>query len=128
MMDSDHFKNINDHYGHIVGDQVLATSARCIIEHLRSCDKVFRYGGGEFLLLIQQIELKPGYHLVEKLRKELRAMIINTGREESIRITVSFGLTLLDPYSSVEQLIDPADKAVFGAKSAGRNWVKIFTA
>lgn len=126
MMDLDLFKNVNDHYGHSIGDRVLAASARFVIESVRPYDKVFRYGGEEFLIFVQQIELKSAYENIEKIRQGLAQMPIQIEQEEPIHITASFGLTELDTHSPIEQSIDHADKAMYAAKSAGRNCIKIW--
>ncbi len=126
MMDLDLFKHVNDQYGHATGDQVLAASARYVIEHLRPYDKVFRYGGEEFLIFIQQIELQAAYEVIEKIRQGLADTPIHIGQAEPIHITASFGLTKLDTHSPIEQSIDYADKAMYEAKSSGRNCTKIW--
>lgn len=126
MMDLDLFKKVNDHYGHLVGDQILAASARFVIERVRPYDKVFRYGGEEFLIFIQQIELKSAYEAIEKIRQGLAQLPIHIGQEEPIYITASFGLTQLDAHSPIAQSIDHADKAMYAAKSAGRNCIKVW--
>jgi diguanylate cyclase len=125
MMDLDNFKNINDTYGHMVGDRVLTASVHNIIEHLRPYDKIFRYGGEEFLLLMQHIEFAAGYDLVERLREGVAALSIDVEGKEPIHITASFGVVILDPDSPVEASIELADKAMYLAKSAGRNCVRI---
>jgi len=125
MMDLDNFKAINDNRGHLAGDRVLKASVRYIIEHLRPYDKIFRYGGEEFLLLMQHIELASCYDMVERLREGLASMSIDLGEEKPIHITASFGVVLLDPDVPVEISIDRADKAMYSAKAAGRNCVQI---
>ena len=126
MMDLDNFKAVNDLHGHAAGDTVLAASVRYLIKHLRPYDKVFRYGGEEFLLCMPYTELTSGHERVRELNEGLAAMEIDIHKEEPIRITASFGLALLDPDVPVEKSIDRADKALFAAKSAGRNCVLIW--
>jgi diguanylate cyclase len=125
MVDLDNFKRINDQYGHLAGDQVLTAFGHYTMENLRSYDKVFRYGGEEFLLLMQHTELAAGYDLLERLREGIASLPINIGGKKPIRITASFGLAFLDPNSPVEASIDRADKAMYRAKAAGKNCVKI---
>ncbi|MFA6040269.1 MAG: diguanylate cyclase [Methylophilus sp.] len=125
MMDLDHFKLINDGYGHHVGDLVLTSSVHYIIKHLRPYDKIFRYGGEEFLLLMQFTELAEGYCLVERLREGIASLPIDVEGKEPIHITASFGLVSLDPNLPVESSIDRADKAMYMAKNAGRNRVQV---
>lgn len=128
MVDLDHFKEINDSHGHQIGDRVLATAARFFIENLRAYDKVFRYGGEEFLLCLPFTELDMGIAMTERLRKGLEVISIDEmNKKHTIKLTASFGLTLLDPHKSVEESIDQADKALYLAKSEGKNCVRIGT-
>lgn len=124
MMDLDNFKKINDLRGHLAGDCVLTASVHYMIEHLRPYDKIFRYGGEEFLILMQHTELAVCYEMVERLREGLASMAINFDDKEPIHITASFGVVLLDPDVPVETSIDRADKAMYAAKAAGRNCVR----
>jgi diguanylate cyclase len=126
MMDLDNFKAINDLHGHAAGDKVLAASVRYLIKHLRPYDKVFRYGGEEFLLCMPYTELTGGLSRVQELNEGLAALEIDIGEKEPIRIEASFGLALLDPDVPVEKSIDRADKALYAAKSAGKNRVLVW--
>ncbi len=126
MMDLDHFKAINDLHGHAAGDKVLAAAVHYLIKNLRPYDKVFRYGGEEFVLCMPYIELVPGFDRIKEINEGLAALEIDIGEKESIRITASFGLTLLEPDIPVEKSIDRADRALYAAKSAGRNCVLIW--
>lgn len=126
MMDIDHFKAVNDKHGHVVGDRVLTASAHYVMEHIRPYDTLFRYGGEEFLLCMQNTDATVGYELVERLRQGLAAIPIEYGGGGALQITVSFGVTLLDPDVSVEHSIDRADKAMYAAKVAGRNSTRIW--
>lgn len=126
MMDLDNFKSINDTYGHVAGDRVLAASAYYMIEHLRVYDKVYRYGGEEFLISMQNASSKPGFDVVERLREGIAANPIDFDGKDVICVTASFGLTLLDPDVTVEQSVGRADKALYAAKVAGRNCTRIW--
>ena len=126
MMDLDSFKAINDLHGHAAGDQVLTAAVQYLIKHLRPYDKVFRYGGEEFLLCMPYTELTPGFDRIKELNEGLAALRIDVGGKEPVRISASFGLALLDPDTPVETTIDRADKALYAAKSAGRNCVRIW--
>ncbi|MGJ0514870.1 MAG: diguanylate cyclase [Methylomicrobium sp.] len=127
MVDLDNFKNINDLYGHIVGDHVLTATVRYFIKHLRPYDKIFRYGGEEFLLLMQHTELASCYDMMERLRNGLASISIDIDKKElPIHITASFGVVLLDHDTPVETSIDRADKAMYAAKAAGRNCIRIW--
>lgn len=126
MMDLDNFKAINDLHGHAAGDKVLAESVRYLIKNLRPYDKVFRYGGEEFLLCMPYTELTGGLDRVKELNEGIAALEIEIGEKEPIHIAASFGMALLDPDVPVEKSIDRADKALYAAKAAGRNCVKLW--
>lgn len=122
MMDLDHFKRINDAYGHQIGDRVLTASASYLTTHLRPYDKVFRYGGEEFLICLQDTSLELAFNLVERLRNGIANNPVDQGGgKEPIRITASFGIALLDADTNVEESMDRADKAPYSAKNTGRN-------
>jgi diguanylate cyclase len=121
MMDVDYFKAINDKYGHTVGDKVLIDVTRYIMAHIRPYDKVFRYGGEEFLICLPDADLQTGHESIDRLREELGSLPHDANGKEIFHVTASFGLTLLDPDIPVEQSIDRADKALYVAKAMGRN-------
>lgn len=121
IMDLDHFKDINDTHGHLIGDQVLIGLTRYVIDHLRPYDKVFRYGGEEFLICMPNTDLQIGNAVVERLREGISATAFAHDNREPLYTSVSFGITLLDPDVTVEESIDRADKAMYAAKAAGRN-------
>ena len=126
MLDLDNFKAVNDLYGHAAGDRVLAASVQYLIKHLRPYDKVFRYGGEEFLLCMPYTELQPGKARIEELHKGLAELDIDISTGTPIHISASIGLTVLDPDAPVETAIDRADRAMYVAKASGRNCVKIW--
>lgn len=123
MMDLDWFKSINDKYGHLVGDNVLVGLARYIMAHLRPYDRVFRYGGEEFLICLADTDLQVGHDIIDRLREELATLEFDGNGQGKAQVTVSFGVAPLDANAPVEQSIDRADKALYAAKSAGRNCV-----
>jgi diguanylate cyclase (GGDEF)-like protein len=125
MMDLDNFKMINDSFGHPAGDHVLSSVIQYVIEQLRPYDKVFRYGGEEFIILMQQTDLTAGYTLIERLRKGIQSLSIKVEGNNLIQVTASFGVVKLDPNLSVENSIELADKAMYKAKASGRNIVNI---
>ena len=104
----------------------MAATVHHLIKHLRPYDKVFRYGGEEFLLSMPYADLTLCYDRVNELREEISALKIDIGEKEPIHISASFGLALLDPDIPVETSIDRADKALYAAKSEGRNCVRIW--
>lgn len=126
MMDLDHFKAVNDLHGHHAGDLVLSATVQYLIKHLRPYDKVFRYGGEEFLLSMPYADLTPCHDRVNELREGIAALEIDIGKKEPLHISASFGVTLLDPDIPVETSIDRTDKALYAAKSEGRNCVRIW--
>lgn len=128
MMDFDNFKSVNDSHGHQAGDIVLASSIRYLIRHLRPYDKVFRYGGEEFLLCLPATELMPGHERINQLAAGLSAMEIELGNARKVHISASFGVVALAPDVPVETSIDRADKALYAAKSAGKNCVRSWEA
>jgi diguanylate cyclase len=122
FMDLDHLKLINDTYGHAAGDQVLAGVVRHVIEHLRPYDKVFRYGGDEFLILLPGTDLVAGQQVIDHIRERLaRTPIVVVPAGIPVRATASFGLAFLDPDIGAEESVDWADRALMVAKAAGRN-------
>jgi len=124
FMDLDHLKDINDTHGHAVGDQVLAGVVQHVTEHLRPYDKVFRYGGDEFLISLPGADLEVGLKVIGHIREQIaQATIVASPGGPAITTTASFGLALLEPDISVEESIDRADKALLVAKAAGRNRV-----
>lgn len=124
FLDLDHFKDVNDAHGHGLGDEVLAAAARCITQHLRPYDKVFRYGGDEFLLLLPGTHLDDARHSAERIRAGLAATQLgSTPYGGRLHLTASFGIAALDPERPVEESIAHADQALLHAKATGRNRV-----
>ena len=121
IMDLDHFKKVNDTYGHPVGDEVLVAWVRYLKQHLRPYDTVYRYGGEEFLMSFPSAGLEAAKDLVERIRDELPAVAVQTERGETVAVTASFGIALLDASVSVEESIARADAALYAAKESGRD-------
>lgn len=122
FMDVDHLKQINDTYGHHVGDQVLSAAVRYLGRCLRPYDKVFRYGGDEFLITLPGADLEIGRTVITRVREGLaRNPLAADPGGIALHVTASFGLALLDPDVTVEESIERADQALLLAKTAGRN-------
>lgn len=127
MLDLDHFKAINDKYGHVAGDYVLAGISRFIIENIRPYDKFFRIGGEEFLICFQNASTELTFEMVERLRKGISEMQIHVNENQFINVTASFGISSIESERSVEQSIEYADKALYKAKEKGRNNTQIWS-
>lgn len=123
MADIDHFKRVNDQYGHLVGDEVLKFFASTLAANLRKTDWVARYGGEEFLLLIRGASKEKAYQVAEKLRKVIEELEFAT-TAGPIHITASFGLQAISQSdNNIDQIIAQADRNLYRAKQLGRNRV-----
>ncbi len=121
MVDIDHFKGVNDHYGHPVGDEVLRTFSHHAPQALRGTDIVARWGGEEFVLLLPEASLGAARIGVERLRGRVAATPMTHLSGVPIRVTVSVGLTEHIAGESVTQTLERADRALYEAKAQGRN-------
>lgn len=127
MLDLDHFKAINDNFGHPAGDAVIRHVARLLGEHTRNCDTIGRLGGEEFILLLPETDLPQAQQTAEKLRGLIEHSSIDTG-SGPLQITASIGLACLAPGCPAEltALYQAADQALYRAKRGGRNRVEHF--
>ena len=124
MVDLDHFKDMNDGHGHFAGDAALASTSQCLQGQVRPYDRVYRYGGDEFLLLMPQITVETALHLAERLRGAVAAQQFHGAAGGApLQLTGSFGVAALDAVDPVEESIDRADQAMYRAKTAGGNCV-----
>jgi two-component system, cell cycle response regulator len=123
MCDIDHFKKINDRFGHQAGDDVLVAFARCLQTGLREYDCVGRYGGEEFLIIATGLAGQSDEGLYERLREQVAAAVIKTKADGDVAVTVSIGTATGSGQSTVDRLIAAADAALYRAKAAGRNRV-----
>ncbi|EXJ13389.1 GGDEF domain-containing protein [Imhoffiella purpurea] len=123
MIDADHFKRINDDYGHPVGDLVLKRIAKCCLQSFpRKTDFVARYGGEEFAVVLQDTPMRTAFQLGDRLLDVVRDMEIEHEEvEEVIRITLSIGVAELDPKATPSQWLSAADAALYQAKGEGRD-------
>ncbi len=124
MADIDHFKRVNDTYGHRIGDEVLRRVAKVLAGHCRQSDLPVRYGGEEFAVLLPDGDAESAAGLAERCRKEIEDTHVKVG-EEDVSVTVSFGVADNDGLPSAEALIESADVALYQAKNAGRNRVAV---
>lgn len=126
MMDLDHFKEVNDTYGHTLGDEFLVQYAEFVMSHLRPHDEFFRFGGEKFLYVALDADLERGRAIAEQLRGGLSDREFFVEGYLPLTVTASFGLAMLDPSAPVEQSIDRADQALHAAKAAGRDRIAIW--
>jgi len=122
MFDIDHFKAVNDTYGHIAGDKVLHRVARTIRRSFRKGDVLIRYGGEEFLAILPGANEQDATEIAERLRRSVKDLEIRD-KDSVIRITISLGVASSDQ-TSVElpaELVDCADQALYKAKETGRD-------
>jgi diguanylate cyclase (GGDEF)-like protein len=130
MCDLDHFKAYNDTYGHMPGDGVLKTVANAIKECLRMSDQVFRFGGEEIVLLLPDQDLDASTGVAERIRAKIEELgIEHRGNSPGI-VTISCGVAAFDtdhPEERWETVLDLADKALYMAKSSGRNRVCVYS-
>ena len=122
MADVDFFKTVNDTHGHLVGDKVLIEVARRMRAALRDVDSIGRYGGEEFLLLLRGSNLAVAQQVAERIRQHVAAQPINMQGLE-VKVTLSLGVSVAQPGEAADELIARADKALYVAKSTGRNRV-----
>lgn len=124
MLDLDHFKRINDNYGHLAGDRVLKLIASVLRKRLRGGDFIARFGGEEFVLLVPDTPLAAGAKLAEALRVAIEACPFHF-KGEPVTVTVSVGMTAFKPGEHSDSVLKRADQALYRAKNAGRNRVEL---
>lgn len=123
MLDLDHFKRINDNYGHLAGDKVLKIIAGVLRKRLRGTDFIARFGGEEFVMLMPDTSLVAGAKLLETMRASIEACPFHF-KGERVTITLSVGFTALKTAEHSDQALKRADQALYRAKNAGRNRVE----
>lgn len=122
MIDADHFKRINDNYGHHVGDDVLVLLAEVCREFLRGTDKLARFGGEEFIALLPESNLTQAADVAGRLLDTIRAAAVHTDEGDVVRFTVSIGLAeVSDTDKDIEDAVRRADAAMYEAKGQGRD-------
>ncbi|MBU3551344.1 GGDEF domain-containing protein [Polynucleobacter sp. MWH-Berg-3C6] len=128
-LDIDHFKDINDLYGHQVGDEILISLVRCIQQTLRNVDSLGRIGGEEFLVLLPETDKAEAIDTAERIRKHIANTLHITSYKDPLSITVSIGVTTFEISKSLSsnkaelltELVKKADDAMYQAKNSGRN-------
>ena len=126
MIDVDNFKNINDTYGHLVGDKVLSSVADVIKSSIRKGDIVGRYGGEEFIVIIKAKD-KEYYKVAERIRKNVADINLKSDFGDLIKVTSSIGISRMDvKEKTLQQIISMSDKALYEAKNTGKNKVVVY--
>jgi two-component system cell cycle response regulator len=120
MLDIDHFKNINDTYGHAVGDEILKHFASICLDMIRTLDVVARVGGEEFIIMLPETTGEDAYQFAERFREKIYYSEVNI-KENLIKYSVSIGIAVLDEDNEVKDILHRADKALYKAKKSGRN-------
>jgi diguanylate cyclase (GGDEF)-like protein len=124
MADIDHFKNLNDTYGHQAGDAMLREVARALDSGRREVDRVYRYGGEEFSILLPETDWPEAFEVAEKLRAKVAAIEIDVDGGQKVRTTISMGVAAFsEDRGKLERLIGAADEALYLAKESGRDTV-----
>lgn len=125
VIDIDHFKFVNDAHGHAAGDAVIRRTGELIAQTLRETDKVARFGGEEFVVLLREVSEHEAHELAERIRMIIAESRISFDGKE-LSITVSIGCAAVTGHDrDVEELIERADRALYAAKSAGRNCIRL---
>ena len=125
MVDIDHFKQVNDRFGHVAGDVVLANVAQMIGRSVRNEDVVARFGGEEIAIILRAIELGPALLLADRVRRVVATSATALPDDKQVHVTVSVGVASLPDLAveTVAELVDAADQALYRAKHAGRDRV-----
>ncbi len=125
ILDLDHFKRVNDTYGHGAGDKLLHDVAQQCRSALRSGDIVARYGGEEFSVLSWGTGLAEARQVCERVRRQIEQHVFALNSHTSLKITVSIGVAEIDPHRPFEEALIAADRALYAAKRGGRNRVMV---
>jgi diguanylate cyclase (GGDEF)-like protein len=121
VMDIDFFKRINDQYGHAVGDLVLKQVAKAAEASIRSSDALYRYGGEEFVVVLNGTDLHGAKLLAERIRENIEALRIDALKD--LQVTMSLGVSMINDGDTTDSLFKRADEALYAAKNQGRNQV-----
>lgn len=129
MIDIDNFKNVNDTYGHDIGDKVIKLLAEKLIQQVRDSDVISRIGGEEFAVILPNVAINYAKNKAEKIRKEIELIKINIKDNITLSFTISIGISTFDLIrnSNFEDLLKESDKALYKAKESGRNNVIIYS-
>lgn len=124
LADLDHFKRINDTYGHAIGDDILKAFSQLLITSMRDTDRIYRYGGEEFLIFMNHVDLQVAESILDRLREKISRYPLHVENQpDPLHITVSFGIAQVVENEPLRSLIRRADDALYQAKNSGRNRV-----
>jgi diguanylate cyclase len=125
MIDVDNFKFLNDEYGYVAGDKVLYFIAQTIKGMIRTGDKVYRYGGEEFAVILNRCDVTQGQAIADKIRSKIeQSHLLYTGK--NVHVTISVGVTIHQQGDTLEALVERADKALYCAKKSNKNCAVLF--
>jgi len=127
MLDCDHFKKINDNYGHMAGDVVLSSVANAMSKSVKQNDVVCRFGGEEFCIILPDTTKSQAYEITERIRRNISKIIFNF-KDETVKITISSGISHSDSSDkkTASRLINESDIALYSAKNNGRDRTEVF--
>ncbi len=123
VLDLDHFKQVNDSYGHDTGDRVLVAASNCLLRHIRTYDDAYRMGGEEFLVIFKGLDAEAAVNVLERLRVALTRMEVKAPDGTPLELSGSFGYVGAGPGAQLDALLAAADQALYKAKREGRNRV-----
>lgn len=126
MLDLDHFKRINDTWGHRYGDIVIRTLANLLRNRLRETDMIGRYGGEEFLVVLPQCSVQAGAELVAGIGESFAELVFSAGGD-SFQVTLSAGVAAINDFPTGDEALEAADQALYERKRAGRNGVTVYS-
>jgi two-component system cell cycle response regulator len=122
MIDIDHFKSINDRFGHAFGDIVIRSISSALLDNTRAFDTVTRYGGEEFIILLPGTGVAEASVIADRLLVSVRSLEFNVSLNQELRVSVSIGIALVaEETAAPEYILNEADKALYKAKSTGRD-------
>ncbi len=127
LCDLDHFKSINDHHGHVIGDHVLALAAKEIKKAIRQSDEVYRFGGEEFAILLPHTNEKDSVAVADRIRQFMSTISVHCG-DTTLSVTTSCGVAMHLRNEDASQWLARADEALYQAKAGGRNCTRVFAA
>lgn len=128
LIDVDKFKQINDTWGHYIGDEVLRKASSAFYDNVRSSDYVFRYGGDEFVIVLTEVTENETLRIAERIRSRVEKTAIKAPSGENIPLSLSIGAAMFSGHPDYERLIQLADEALYVAKKKGRNRVELWKA